>query len=162
MITIRRGNSLSFNQVVIMRYVMTFTFTKHGTIPIAFLLDHSAPVKLNMLKEKTSHLSKGHFLSNMNDFWPDDCCSHNSCRIRQFICPATVKFVKLVHHNLTFLCYSYHPSSFTFLLVRDIPVVQEVDRVLFEVSALVIVLDDHSDVFVSGHALHLAVGEAQA
>ena len=55
-----------------------------------------------------------------------------------------------------------HPSSFTFLLVRDIPVVQEVDRVLFEISALVIVLDDHSDVFVSGHALHLAVGEAQA
>jgi len=68
---------------------MTFTFTKHDTIPNDFLLDHSAPVKLNMLKEKTSHLSKGHFLSNMDDFWPDDCCSHNSCRIRQFICPAT-------------------------------------------------------------------------
>jgi hypothetical protein len=33
--------------------------------------------------------------------------------------------------------------------------VEEVDGVLFEVSALVIVLDDHSDVFVSGHALHL-------
>ena len=45
-----------------------------------------------------------------------------------------------------------------FLLI----VVKEVDGVLFEVSALVIVLDDHSDVFVSGHALHLAVGEAQA
>src|SRR5262249_26780042 len=27
----------------------------------------------------------------MNDFWPDDCCSHNSCRIQQFICPATIK-----------------------------------------------------------------------
>jgi hypothetical protein len=40
--------------------------------------------------------------------------------------------------------------------------VQKVDRVLFEISALVIVLDDHSDVFVSGHALHLAVGDALA
>jgi hypothetical protein len=36
-------------------------------------------------------ISKGHFLSNMNDFWPDNCCSHNSCRIRQFICLATIK-----------------------------------------------------------------------
>ena len=25
----------------------------------------------------------------MNDFRPDDCCRHNSCRRRQFICPAT-------------------------------------------------------------------------
>ena len=41
-------------------------------------------------------------------------------------------------------------------------VVQEVNRVIFEVSALVIVLDDHPDVFVSGHALHLAVGKTQA
>ncbi len=48
--------------------------------------------------------------------------------------------------------------SFNFLLI----VVEEIDRVLFEVSALVIILDNHSDVFVSGHALHLAVGEAQA
>jgi hypothetical protein len=31
-------------------------------------------------------------------------------------------------------------------------VVEEVDGVLFEVSALVIVLDDHSDVLVPGHA----------
>jgi hypothetical protein len=36
---------------------MTFTFTKHGAIPIVFLLDHSTPVKLNMLKEKTSDFS---------------------------------------------------------------------------------------------------------
>jgi hypothetical protein len=35
-------------------------------------------------------ISKGYFLSSMNDFWPDDCCSHNSRRIRQFICPATL------------------------------------------------------------------------
>ena len=38
---------------------------------------------------------------------------------------------------------------------------KEIDGVLFEVSALAIVLDDHSDVLVSGHALRLAVGEAQ-
>jgi hypothetical protein len=31
---------------------MTFIFTKLGTIPIGILLDHSAPVKLNMLKKK--------------------------------------------------------------------------------------------------------------
>jgi len=37
-------------------------------------------------------------------------------------------------------------------------VMEEVDGVLFEVPALVIVPDDHSDVFVPGHALHLAVG----
>ncbi len=41
-------------------------------------------------------------------------------------------------------------------------VVEEVDGVLFDVSALVIILDDHPDVFVPGHALHLAIGEAQA
>ena len=49
-------------------------------------------------------------------------------------------------------------TSFFFLLL----VVEEIDRVVFNVSALVIVLDDHSDVFVSGHALRLAVGESQA
>jgi hypothetical protein len=37
-------------------------------------------------------------------------------------------------------------------------VVEEIDGVLFDVSALVIVLDDYSDVLVPCHALHLAVG----
>ncbi len=41
-------------------------------------------------------------------------------------------------------------------------VVEEIDGVLFDVPALVIVLDDHSDVFVARHALYLAKGEAQA
>jgi hypothetical protein len=41
-------------------------------------------------------------------------------------------------------------------------VIKEIDAVLFEVSALVIVLDDHSIVFVSGLLRRMAVGEAQA
>jgi hypothetical protein len=40
-------------------------------------------------------------------------------------------------------------------------VVEEIDDVLFDVSALVIVLDDHSDVLVPGHTLDLAIGEAK-
>jgi len=39
--------------------------------------------------------------------------------------------------------------------------VKEIDGVLFQISSPVIVLDDHSDVFVSGHALRMAVSEAQ-
>ena len=49
-------------------------------------------------------------------------------------------------------------TSFFFLLL----VVEEVDGVLFDVPALVIVLNDHSDILVPGHALHLAIGETQA
>jgi hypothetical protein len=46
--------------------------------------------------------------------------------------------------------------------VRSIFVVmEEVDRILLQIAALMIVSDNHADIFVSGHALHLTVGETQ-
>jgi hypothetical protein len=50
-----------------------------------------------------------------------------------------------------------HNSESLQPVISTFAVVEEIDGVVFEVSALVIVLDDPSDVFVSGHALHLAV-----
>ena len=40
-------------------------------------------------------------------------------------------------------------------------VMQEIDGVLLHVAALMVVSDNHADIFVPGHALHLAVGEPQ-
>ena len=53
-------------------------------------------------------------------------------------------------------------SRQVFLFLFHVIVMQEIDGVLLQIAALVIVSDNHSDVFVSGHALHLAVGESQA
>jgi hypothetical protein len=39
--------------------------------------------------------------------------------------------------------------------------VKEVDRVLFKVSALVIVANHHSNILMASHGLHLAVSEAK-
>src|SRR5882672_2464574 len=48
-------------------------------------------------------------------------------------------------------------SSFLSFLI----VVEEVDGILLQIASFVIVADDHPDVLVSGHALHLAIAEAQ-
>jgi hypothetical protein len=39
--------------------------------------------------------------------------------------------------------------------------VKEVNSILIQIASFVILSHDHPDVFVSGHALHLAIGEAQ-
>jgi hypothetical protein len=48
------------------------------------------------------------------------------------------------------------------LLDRLLVVVEKVDRALFHIIPLVIIADNHSDVLVAGHHLHLAVAEAEA
>jgi hypothetical protein len=39
--------------------------------------------------------------------------------------------------------------------------VEKVDGVLLQIAPFVVVANDHPDVLVPGHALHLAIGEAQ-
>ena len=39
---------------------------------------------------------------------------------------------------------------------------EEVDGVLLQVAPFVVVANDHPDVVVPGHTLHLAIGKAQA
>jgi len=41
-------------------------------------------------------------------------------------------------------------------------VVEEVDGIIFDGSALMVESDNHADIFVPGHALHLMISEAQA
>jgi hypothetical protein len=40
-------------------------------------------------------------------------------------------------------------------------IVEEVDSILLQVAALMVVSHDHPDIFVPGHAVHLTVGETQ-
>jgi transposase-like protein len=67
---------------------------EEGTLPNRTQLRQSKYLSIGWSPGQTFYVPT-HFLQHnpiscqINDFWPDDCCSHNSCRIRQFICPAT-------------------------------------------------------------------------